>query len=126
MTDLGRRALAVQSGYFVVTGLWPLVDDRSFQAVTGPKGSMWLAKVVGALVGVVGGVLSLALFRKRTDEPEVIALAAGSAAALGITDVVFVARAGIRRVYLVDAAVEAAFVAAILADRLRKAADAEA
>ena len=126
MTDVGRRALAVQSGYFVATGIWPLIDDRSFQAITGPKGSMWLAKVVGALVAVVGGVLSLALFRGRSTEPEVIALAAGSAAALGITDVVFVARAGIRRVYLVDAAIEAAFAGVILADRIRQAPDAEA
>ena len=126
MTDVGRRAIAVQSGYFIATGLWPLVADRSFQAVTGPKGSMWLAKVVGALVGVVGGVLSLAVFRRRTAEPEVIVLAAGSAAALGITDVVFVARAGIRRVYLVDAALEAAFAGLVLAGRLRQAPDAEA
>ena len=126
MTDVGRRALAVQSGYFIATGLWPLVSDRSFQAVTGPKGSMWLAKVVGALVGVVGGVLSLAVIRGRTKEPETIALAAGSAAALGITDVVFVARAGIRRVYLVDAAIEAMFAALVLADWVRRAPDAGA
>ena len=42
----------VQAGYFVVTGVWPIVHMRSFLAVTGPKTDLWLVKTIGVLVTV--------------------------------------------------------------------------
>jgi hypothetical protein len=117
VSDIDRLAMGAQSAYFVVTGVWPLVHDSSFQAVTGPKVDLWLAKVVGAIVTAVGVALGIAAARSRHREPENVALAVGSAAALGATDVVYAARGRISRVYLADAAAEAALVAAIAAGR---------
>lgn len=44
----------LQGGYYLVTGLWPIVHLRSFEAVTGPKPEGWLVKMVGALAASVG------------------------------------------------------------------------
>jgi hypothetical protein len=108
-----RQALAAQSAYFAVTGVWPLLDERSFQAVTGPKLEMWLAKTVGAAVAAAGASLAVAAARRRESEPEVLTLAFGSAAALGLVDLVYVAKGRISPVYLVDAVAEAALAVAI-------------
>jgi hypothetical protein len=43
----------VQGWFYVLTGLWAIVDIGSFQAVTGPKTDLWLVKTVGVLVGVI-------------------------------------------------------------------------
>ena len=104
------RTAQVQGAYFLATGLWPLLDRRSFERVTGPKADFWLAQTVGALVGVVGGVLLLAEKRNRiTRELELLGM--GSAASLGLVDIVFSLRGRISKVYLLDAALEAALVA---------------
>jgi hypothetical protein len=84
MGDLERGVIAVQSGYFVLTGAWPLVHDESFQVVTGPKVDMWLAKVVGAVVATIGVALGVAAARGRHREPENVCLALGSDGAIGV------------------------------------------
>jgi hypothetical protein len=106
------RALALGQGvFFVATGLWPIVHLPSFEAITGPKPEGWLVKTVGALLVATGGALALASRRPLTREWAV--LGAGSAAALAAVDVWY---AGVRRriapVYLLDAPLELAFVAA--------------
>lgn len=112
MPALSRRSVALAQGvYFAATGLWPIVHARSFQAVTGPKVDVWLVKTVGALVGVIGGTLVASALRDRVT-PEVAALGAGSAAALGTVDVLYVRRGRIPKVYLADAVAEAALVGA--------------
>ena len=68
-----------QGLYYLVTGIWPLLSMRTFEAVTGPKADKWLVKTVGVLVGVVGAVLMLSA-RRRHVAPEPALLAAGSAA----------------------------------------------
>ncbi len=103
---LPNLALA-QGVYYAAAGMWPLVDDHSFQLITGPKRDLWLVKTVAVLVGVIGGVLVLAGAR-RSVSPEIAALGAGSAAALTAIDAVYVARGRISRVYLLDSAAEAA------------------
>jgi hypothetical protein len=106
----GAPALAALQGvYFVVTGVWPLVHMDSFLAVTGPKTDLWLVQTVGALIAAVGAVLLLAAARRAVSW-EVVLLGAGAAAALGLVDVIFVARGVIPPVYLADAAAEAALV----------------
>ncbi|HZI04200.1 MAG TPA: hypothetical protein VEZ71_09275, partial [Archangium sp.] len=80
--------LAVTQGiFYIATGLWPIVHLRSFEAVTGPKLEGWLVKTVGALIAVVGGTLLAAGLRRRV-HPELISLAACSAASLAAVDVV--------------------------------------
>lgn len=107
-----RDRLAVAQGvYFAATGIWPLLHMPSFEAITGRKTDRWLVRTVGALIGVVGGVLVSAGRRGRTT-PEIRALAVGTAAALAAVDVFYVGRRRIPPVYLLDAAAEMALIAA--------------
>lgn len=100
-----------QGAYFGLTGIWPIFHLRSFEAITGPKPEGWLVKTVGAMIGVIGGVLAAAGYRKRVT-PEIRALAVGSAAALGFVDAWYSARRRISPVYALDALVEAGIVGA--------------
>lgn len=100
---------ASQAAYFLSTGLAPFVSRSGFEKVTGPKREWWLVQSVGLLVGVVGATLGRASRREIPDE--IALLGAGTAAALGGVDVVYAARGRISRVYLVDAAVQAAILA---------------
>lgn len=109
--DLASAVAAGQGAFYLATGVWPLVHDRSFQAVTGPKVDVWLVKTVGSLVAVVGGVL-LAAGLRRSVPAELRVIAAGSAAALAAIDLVYAARGRISPIYLADAVVEIGLVAA--------------
>ncbi len=109
--DLLPIVAAGQGIYFALTGLWALVSIRTFQMVTGPKTDLWLVKTVGALVGVIGGVLGLAASRHRV-EPEIVLLGVGSAASLGAVDMIYVARKRIAPIYLLDALAELLLIAA--------------
>jgi hypothetical protein len=104
-----RVVAFIQAGYFAFTGIWPLVHMRSFLAVTGPKTDLWLVKTVGRLVAVIGGAIAIDAVRGSID-PATFALAAGSAAALAAIDCIYVFRRLIGRIYLLDAAAEAALI----------------
>ena len=108
-TTLFRYLSFAQGAYFLVTGIWPLISIRTFMLVTGPKTDLWLVKTVGAVVAVIGAVLTVAGIRRQTT-PEVPLLAVGSAAALTAIDVVYVAQGRIAPIYLLDAAGEAALI----------------
>jgi FtsH-binding integral membrane protein len=103
--DLQSLTLVGQGLYFALTGVWALVSIRTFMAVTGPKTDVWLVKTVGLLVLVIGAVLTMAGLRRRTT-PENVLLAAGSASALTLIDVYYVARRRISPIYLLDAVAE--------------------
>jgi hypothetical protein len=104
------RLARLQAIFYIVTGVWPFVSMRSFEAVTGPKVDRWLVKTVGALVAVIGCALALAS-RRRQLAPELVLVAAGSAAALATIDTVYVAKRRISPVYLLDAIAEIALLA---------------
>jgi hypothetical protein len=104
--DAEGAVARAQGVYFVASGVWPIISPGSFQRVTGPKSDMWLAQTVGGLVAIVGIVLTRPTPDRRTRR----LLGVGSAAALGIADVVFALSGRIRRVYLVDALLEAGLV----------------
>ena len=108
-TDEAIRLARLQAIIYIVTGVWPFVSMRSFEAVTGPKVDRWLVKTVGALVAVIGCALALAS-RRRQLAPELVLVAAGSAAALATIDTVYVARRRISPVYLLDAVAEIALL----------------
>jgi hypothetical protein len=109
-----RIVLGAQAAYYVATGAVPLVSRRLFEAVTGPKRDWWLVQTLGGVICVVGAGLASAAARDRVT-PEVLGVAAGSAAVLGASDVWHVARRRIAPVYLLDAAVEGALLAAYAA-----------
>jgi hypothetical protein len=109
-TEGAVRLARLQAIFYVATGVWPFVSIRSFEAVTGPKVDRWLVKTVGALVAVIGCALALAS-RRRQLAPEIVLVAAGSAAALATIDTVYVAKRRISPVYLLDAVAEIGLVA---------------
>jgi hypothetical protein len=117
--DDTRPVLMAQGAYYAATGLLPFASRRAFEAVTGPKREWWLVQTVGLLVTVVGGALISGAARRRTS-PELLAVAAGSAASLAAVDVVYVARGRIAPSYLGDAAVQLVLLGA-LARRIRPA-----
>ena len=111
MNRRARRVALVQSGYFLATGIAPFVSRRAFESVTGPKSEWWLVETVGATVTAVGATIGLAAVRREA-QAEAALLGIGTAAGLGVIDVVYHLRGRLRWTYLVDAAAEAALVAA--------------
>jgi hypothetical protein len=105
-----RHVLLAQGGYYLMTGLVPFLSRRHFERVTGPKLDWWLVQTTGVLVTAIGaGVLSGTLRGRQT--LELVGIATGCAAGLAAVDVVCVARRRISPVYLLDAVVQASFVA---------------
>jgi hypothetical protein len=101
---------AAQSVYYLLTGVWPLVHRPSFERVTGPKADFWLVEAVGVTVAAIGLGLAHAVGRRQAVPRELRTVALATAAGLGVLETVYVARRRISPVYLVDTAVEAAFL----------------
>lgn len=100
-----------QAIYFLATGVWPIVHLSSFLTVTGEKTDLWLVQFFGVLVCVPGAVLAHAAWSGRLDVA-ILITAVGSAGVLLAGDVIYVMRGWIGPIYLLDAAVETAFIAA--------------
>ncbi len=109
-TDSAVRLARLQAVFYIVTGIWPIVSIRSFEAITGPKVDRWLVKTVGVLVAIIGSALALAS-RRRRFPPEVVLVATASAGALATIDTVYVVKRRISPVYLLDAVAEIGLVA---------------
>ncbi len=93
----------------VATGLWPVVHMRSFEAVSGPKVDRWLVRTVGGLMAANG----LAQLTARDAEQRLSAqVGLGTSAVLAAVDVRYGAAGRISRIYLLDALVQLAWVAA--------------
>jgi hypothetical protein len=112
-------AARIQGWYYVVTGIWPIIDIDSFQLVTGPKTDLWLVRTVGVLVTVIGATLLLAARWRRLDSP-VVLLAVGSALGLAAIDTVYVMAERISSVYLLDAAAELVLAGFWVLGRVRR------
>jgi hypothetical protein len=117
MTDnrwsLRSETFAAISAYYIATGLWPLLHMKSFEFITGRKLDRWLVKTVAILVLVIGATLARPGFARRPTGDDA-ALAAGTALGLTAIDIVYVAKRRIRPVYLLDALLEVALVAALV------------
>ena len=100
-----RKLALIQGLFYLATGVWPLLDIVSFQAVSGPKTDLCLVRTVGVLVAVVGVVLLLS-YRNRRITDEVIVLAVGCALGLAAIDLIDSIAGRISAVYLADAAAE--------------------
>jgi hypothetical protein len=117
----------VHGGFYIATGLWPLVSMRTFELASGPKKEKWLVKTMGALIAAVGGALLVGARVSgdppaerglggapppRGVHPVTLALGVLSAGTLAACDVVYVAKGRTAKSYLLDAAVEVALVGA--------------
>ena len=101
---------AAQSAYYLVTGALPFVSMRAFEAATGPKRDHWLVRTVGLLALGFGGVLARDAARRRPDP--VVGIA--GAVPFAVASLWYGGTGRISRIYLLDGALEAAFVAAWL------------
>jgi hypothetical protein len=100
-----------QGMYNVVTGVWPLLSMRSFEAVLGPKVDRWLVRTVSGLL------LGIGIAQASTDRaalPVVRRLSAMTAGTLLAVDATYALRGRIAKTYLLDAVVEAGWLAAWL------------
>jgi hypothetical protein len=123
-TSNAWRGLATTQGVvYIGAGLWPLLHLRSFEAVTGPKMEGWLVKTVGLLIAAIGAAL---LVGRRGSDRSAAVLGATSAASLAAVDVVYASKKRISPVYLLDAALEIAFVAGWVAVTARRSVTADA
>jgi hypothetical protein len=102
--------MGAQGVFYVLTGLWPLIDLPSFEAVTGPKADEWLVHMVGLLAGVIGVTLVLAVLRVGSRSAELLTLAIGSALAFAGIDLWYGLSGRISPVYLADATVEIGWI----------------
>jgi hypothetical protein len=106
----------LHGAYNLVSGVWPLVSMRTFEAVSGPKYDTWLVRAVGGLLATIGSAqLGAAASTDRDSVALARALGLGTAVTMGAVDLWYGGRGRISRVYLVDAAVEAGWVVAWLA-----------
>jgi hypothetical protein len=105
-----RSAALLQGGYYLLTGIWPILSMATFEAVTGPKTDDWLVHTVGVLVIVVGAVLLVAAAQHAVHAP-VVLLAVGSASGLAAIEFYYVLRGVIWPIYMLDAVGELVLIA---------------
>jgi hypothetical protein len=101
-----------QAGYYFLTGVWPLLHMRSFEAVTGPKADDWLVRMVGLLAAVIGATLGVAVRRDHVELSEIRLLAATSAVAFAAIDLWYGLSGRISPIYLADVLPQLIFIAA--------------
>jgi hypothetical protein len=82
---------------------------RSFEAVSGPKVDRWLVRTVGGLMAANGLVQ---LTADAADEPTSARIGMGTSAVLATVDLRYGTTGRISRVYLLDAVVQLAWIAA--------------
>jgi hypothetical protein len=96
-----QKTMIAQGGYYVITGVWPLIHVASFMYVTGPKTDIWLLKMTSLLITSIGIYLLAGVREKNTKLLAVLA-----AISFTIIDVYYVFAGVISRVYLGDALIE--------------------
>jgi len=105
------RRLALAHGAFnVVAGVWPLVSIGSFERIFGPKADRWLEYTVAGLL-LTNGISQIGAAR-RGQYAAARLVGCGTAASLLAVDLVFVPSGRIRWTYLLDGAMELAWLAA--------------
>ncbi|MDT9682370.1 hypothetical protein RND61_09850 [Streptomyces sp. TRM76323] len=114
------RTVARAQGLFnVVGGVWPLVSLRTFGRIYGPIADGWLQKTSGALLLSAGwNMLRAASASDGESVRHARRTGVGTALAFLAIDLAYVPRGRIRATYLLDAAMEIAWLAAwSMADR---------
>ncbi|MFE1196711.1 hypothetical protein [Streptomyces olivaceoviridis] len=100
-----------QGLFHLVGGGWPLLHPRSFEWVFGPKTDVWLQRATAGLLATTGWSLL-----RTGPAPESLGQArragVGSAVTLLAVDLVYVPLGRIRPTYLLDAAMQAGWLAA--------------
>ena len=106
-----RRLLQLQSVYYLITALWPVLHFPSFRWVVGPKPDRFQFFTTTWLIAVIGAALGLGA-RRDDPDPAIPALAVTGAAAFIGVELAFLKQ--IRKVFLLDMLAEAVLGAAVL------------
>jgi hypothetical protein len=102
-------ALARAHGLFnVAGGLWPMVSARSFEAVFGRKEDRWLQRTTAGLLMGIGWAQTRSAAAGQWRHARRLGLA--TAVTLLAIDLVYVPKGRIAKTYLLDAAMEAAWL----------------
>jgi UDP-N-acetylmuramyl pentapeptide phosphotransferase/UDP-N-acetylglucosamine-1-phosphate transferase len=99
----------LQGFYYFITGIWPILNRRSFERITGPKVDFWLVRTIGGLITVIASVLIMAGVKRRTS-PETAVLAIGSAGSLAASDIIYSLSGRISKIYLLESLAEFALI----------------
>ena len=91
-----------QAIYFFTTGVWPLLNIKSFEAVTSPKTDKWLVKTVALMIVAVSITIGVGVYRGRLSL-EIGLLAICCSTFLTIIDVMYSLKGVISKIYLADA-----------------------
>lgn len=109
-TPQARPPAYIQGVYWVITGLWPLIDRHSFEWATGPKADFWVVQLVGLLLAVIGTTMILARARDHLTM-EIGFLAMGATLAVIVICVAYASRERIADIYFVEAGFETLLLA---------------
>ena len=106
MNNQNRKILlCLQSTYYLITGLWPLLHISSFMEVSGYKTDIWLVKTTGVLIVCIG-LIQLRELISRDFSLSVVYLSVISATGLLTIDLYYSISGVISKVYLVDATIQ--------------------
>lgn len=109
---MDAQALARAHGLFnVVGGAWPLLHRRSFERIFGPKTDRWLQYTVAGLL-VANGFAQIRASRTREGARHAALTGVGTATTLLAVDLAYVPQGRIPATYLLDALMEAGWIAA--------------
>ena len=100
-----RIILGTQSGYYLLTGLWPLLHISSFMEITGYKTDIWLVKTVGILI-VCAAVAFIVDVLYKENSAAIAFLSVSSAIGLLSIDIYYSLTSEISTIYLIDAALQ--------------------
>lgn len=118
---MSAKALAVGQGvFYLLTGLWPIFNLRSFEKVTGPKTDDWLVKTTGGLIAVTGATLVQTGLNKNLSR-EAALIGAGHALVLGTISWYYAYQGRISKIYLFDAFTEYLLVGAWTLTKVKSA-----
>src|SRR5437868_12042149 len=96
-----KLLIFIQSGYYLLTALWAIIDINSFMTVTGPKTDIWLVKTTAAMIITISLTLGSYLFMQGNKSPAII-LGSISAFSFVIIDFYYVAENVISNIYVLD------------------------
>jgi len=104
-----RYLLLLQGGYFLVTGIWPLISIETFMTITGPKQDLWLVKTVGAMLSVMA-VCLLAYLLEGGSRVYVFIIGILSSAVFATVDFFYSIKGVISKIYQVDGVLQVGFL----------------
>jgi hypothetical protein len=104
----------MQGIYYLLTGIWPVIDIASFMLVTGPKTDIWLVKMVGLLTVAIAITL-ITTYKKGGDILRILAVCA--ACSYLFIDVYYYFNGTISIVYVGDAVAEGLIIIGVVLTR---------